>query len=35
LQISSKTTRRDLAQAIQNELNLYEAATPYHESERR
>jgi tetratricopeptide (TPR) repeat protein len=35
LQISSKTTRRDLAQAIQNELKLYETATPYHESERR
>jgi tetratricopeptide (TPR) repeat protein len=34
LQFSSKTTRRDLAQAIQNELKLYQAASPYHETER-
>lgn len=32
LQFSSKTTRRDLTQAIQNELRLYQMASPYHEA---
>jgi tetratricopeptide (TPR) repeat protein len=31
----SKTTPPDLRQAIQNELTLYQAGSPYHESERR
>jgi tetratricopeptide (TPR) repeat protein len=35
LQFSSKTTRPDLMRAIQNELKLYQTATPYHESGRR
>jgi protein O-mannosyl-transferase len=35
LQLSSTTTRRDLTQAIQNELRLYQTASPYHETERR
>jgi Flp pilus assembly protein TadD len=35
LQFNSQTTRRDLTQAIQNELKLYQAASPYHETQRR
>ncbi len=31
----SKTTRRELTQPIQNELNLYLAGSPYHETRRR
>ena len=35
LEFSSKTARNDLTRAIQNELDLYRAALPYHETERR
>src|SRR5262249_56738133 len=35
LEFSSKTGRNDLTRAIQNELDLYRAALPYHETERR
>src|ERR1700736_1210244 len=35
LQFSNTAARRDLTQAIQNELRLYQAGSPYHETERR
>jgi len=35
LQFASTTARSGLAQTIQNELKFYQAASPYHETERR
>ena len=35
LEFSGNTPRRDLTQAIRNEINLYQAGSPYHERTRR